>query len=80
MKQEADPHLWWTMHSNKFPTLYKLAKIYLTPTPSIAENERLFSIATRICSPFRSRLTGETIELIVTLKHRMIAPKAMRGT
>ena len=60
------------MHSNKFPTLYKLAKTYLIPTPSIAENERLFSIATR---PFRSRLTGETIELLVTLKHRMMRQK-----
>ena len=72
---EANSQLWWAMHSNKFPTLYKLAKIYLIPTPSIAENERLFSIATRICSPFRSRLTGETIELLVTPKHRMMRQK-----
>ena len=35
---ETNPQIWWATHSNKLPTLYTLAKIYLTPTPSIAEN------------------------------------------
>ena len=72
---DIDPQVWWSANGKQIPILFKLSQIYLIPTPSIAENERLFSIATRICAPYRAMLSGETIELLVTLKHRMMKKK-----
>ena len=72
---EIDPQVWWISNGKPMPILFKLSQIYLIPTPSIAENERLFSIATRICSPHRAMLSGKTIELLVTLKHRLVMKK-----
>ena len=72
---DIDSQVWWSANGKQIPILFKLSQVYLIPTPSIAENERLVSIATRICVPYRAMLSGETIELLVTLKHRMMKKK-----
>ena len=72
---EIDPQSWWSTNGKPMTMLFNLSQIYLVPTPYIAENERLFIIATRICAPHRAMLTGQTIELLVTLSHRMVMKK-----
>ena len=68
-----DPIKWWMHNSTKFPLMSQLAMVYLLPPASTADVERLFSVAGRICRPHRSRLSPESIELLVTLKHRMLS-------
>ena len=68
---ETDPINWWRRHQNRMPHLSRIAAIYLLPTPSIAENERVFSIAGRICRPHRATLDVSTLVMLVTLKHRL---------
>ena len=53
----------------------KLAKVYLLAAASIADVEGLFNVAGHICRPHRSRLNPKTIELLVTLKYRLLAEK-----
>ena len=72
---EIDSILWWEGNSNKLPLMAKLAKVYLLAPASTADVERLFSVAGRICRPHRSRLNPKTIELLVTLKYRLLAEK-----
>ena len=72
---ELDPVRCWIRNSSEMPLMSKLAMIYLLPPASIADVERLFSVAGRICRPHRSRLNPQTIDLLVTLKHRMLSKK-----
>ena len=72
---DIDSHVWWSANCKQIPILFKLSQVYLISTPSIAENDRLFRIGTRICVPYRVMLRGETIELFDTLKHRKMNKK-----
>ena len=72
---ELDPVRWWIRNSSKMPLMSKLAMIYLLPPASTADVERLFNVAGRKCRPYRSRLNPQTIDLFVTLKHRMLSKK-----
>ena len=72
---EIDPQVWWSTNGKPMPMLFKFSQIYLVPNTSLTKNVRLISIATRICAPHRAMLTGETIESLVTLKHRMVVKK-----
>ena len=72
---ELDPISWWEGNSTKLPLMAKLAKVYLLAPASTADVERLFSVAGRICRPHRSMLNTKTIELLVTLKYRLLAEK-----
>ena len=71
----TDPVNWWRQHQHRMPFLFKLSELYLLPTPSIAENERVFSIAGRICRPHRANLDLSTLVMLVTLKHRLKCSK-----
>ena len=57
----------------KFPLMSQLAMIYLLPPASTADVERLFSVAGRICRPHRSKSSPQSIELLETLKYRMLS-------
>ena len=70
---ELYPISWWEGNSTKLPLMAKLAKVYLLPPASTADVERLFSVAGRICRPHRSRLNPKTIEILVTLKYRLLS-------
>ena len=72
---ELDPITWWERNSDKLPLMAKLARVYLLSPASTADVERLFSIAGRVCRPHRSRLNPKTIELLVTLKYRLLTEK-----
>ena len=70
-KIETDPINWWRRHGTRMPHLFMISQIYLLPNPSIAENERVFSIAGRICRPHRASLDVKNLEMLFTLKHRL---------
>ena len=72
---ELDPISLWEGNSIKLPLMTKLAKVYLLAPSSTADVEWLFSVAGRICRPHRSKLNPKTIELLVTLKYRLLAEK-----
>ena len=55
-KIETNPINWLRRHGTRMPHLFMISEIYLLPNPSIAENERVFSIAGRICRPHRASL------------------------
>ena len=42
---------------------------------STAAVERLFSVAGRICCPHRTRFNPDAIELLMTLKYRLLSEK-----
>lgn len=70
---EVDVVEWWAHRKEKFPILSLLAPLYLIPSVSTAEVERLFSIVGR------ARLTPNTLSLLVTLKHRRVALKRLQS-
>ena len=55
-----DPLKWWKEQQRRFPTLARLAKIYLAVMATSAPSERIFSVASRIISARRTNLDPET--------------------
>jgi hypothetical protein len=52
-----DPVLvWWRDNQQRFPTLAKLARFYLAIPATSAPTERIFSVASKVLTKFRSRL------------------------
>ena len=70
-KIETNPINWLRRHGTRMPHLFMISQIYLLPNPSIAENERVFSIAGRTCRPHRASLDVKNLEMLVTVKHRL---------
>ncbi|KAE8241387.1 hypothetical protein A4X13_0g7437 [Tilletia indica] len=63
---DGHPGKWWKDNEVEFPRLAKLARIILSVPGSTAAVERIFSRAGIMCSSRRGRLTGETLDLLVT--------------
>ena len=53
-----DPLEWWRSNHYKFPTLWKLAQVYLAIPASAAASERAFSVAGNIVSQQRCGLSS----------------------
>ncbi|KAK0146551.1 Zinc finger BED domain-containing protein 1 [Merluccius polli] len=64
---KKDPLAWWSQHEEQLPILAHFAKKYLCITASSCASERIFSTSGNICSPRRSRLTEEHLEMLVFL-------------
>lgn len=62
-----DPLAWWSQHEAQLPILAHFAKKYLCISASSCASERVFSTSGNICSPRRSRLTEEHLEMLVFL-------------
>lgn len=66
-----NPISWWKNRQNVYPYLSKLARQYLACPPSSVPSERLFSSAGLIYDEKRSRLSAETAERLMFLKHNL---------
>jgi len=64
----SDPLKWWKQKEQEFPTLARIARIYLSIPASQATCERSFSLSGRICSDARTSLTPEHVEMMTMLK------------
>ncbi|XP_063757877.1 E3 SUMO-protein ligase ZBED1-like [Eleginops maclovinus] len=62
-----DPLAWWSQHEAQLPILAHFAKNYLCIAASSCASERVFSTSGNICSPRRSRLTEEHLDMLVFL-------------
>jgi hypothetical protein len=55
----SNPLEWWRQHKDTFPTLARLAKVYLAVQATSAPSERVFSQASKIINNVRSSLHPE---------------------
>ena len=63
--EDVDPLEWWWLNQNKFPTVAKLARKYLTLPASSVASERMFSLAGNIVNDNRTRLADDAIKDLV---------------
>ena len=55
----------------RFPTLAKLARVYLAIPATSAPSERVFSKAGQVIDQLRNRLSPETASMIIFMKSTM---------
>jgi hypothetical protein len=60
-----DPLMWWKDNEHRFPTLAKLARVYLCIPATSAPSERLFSSGGNLVSKKRCRLGVERVQDIL---------------
>ncbi|ESN90785.1 hypothetical protein HELRODRAFT_182611 [Helobdella robusta] len=63
-----DPATWWKFNTTKYPTISKVAQVYLAP-PTSVPSERLFSTAGDIITEHRTRLLPDNAEKLIFLKY-----------
>ena len=66
--EEAEPLLWWQVHSNELPILSKMARDYLTIQVTSVASEQAFSIAGNVITKNRNRLLPETARACLCVK------------
>ena len=66
--EKNDPLLWWKGNQLLFPTLPKLARIYLSIPATSAPTERIFSKAGLFITNRRGRLAPKLAGMLITLK------------
>ena len=69
--EENDPLLWWKKNQDVFPSLAKLARIYLAIPATSAPTERIFSRASLVINRLRSRLTPANARMAIFLKSNL---------
>lgn len=57
---DADALVWWRANHERFPTIAKLARRFLSKPATSVPSERIFSTAGLIINTLRSSLTVET--------------------
>lgn len=57
----------WEYLKPKYPTIYKLAKKYLSVQPTSCEVERVFSLTGRMSNLYKTRLSPEHLEMKIML-------------
>jgi len=68
-----DPLSWWRTNASKFPILAIMARNYLAIPATSASSERVFSTTGNIVTRNRNRLTGKTLEMLISLNKWGIA-------
>ncbi|ESO07503.1 hypothetical protein HELRODRAFT_170040 [Helobdella robusta] len=63
------PATWWKFNTRKYPTISKVAQVYLAPPPTSVPSERLFSTAGDIITEHRTRLLPDNAEKLIFLKY-----------
>lgn len=66
-----DPLRWWSTNKDKFPTLQKYAKRFLSAPPTSVYSERMFSEAGQIYDNLWTQLTPDHAESLLFLKHNL---------
>lgn len=69
--RQSDPYVWWSANANQYPTLNRLAKIYLSSPCSSVYSERLFSEAGLVYENKRNRLLPNNAEKLVFIHHNL---------
>ena len=70
-EKNVNPLKFWKANQSRYPTLSKIARIYLGVLATSAPVERVFSHARNIMRPDRSRLLPKNFENLVFLKVNM---------
>jgi hypothetical protein len=68
MELGNDPLQWWLLRKDQFPILFGMAEQYLAIPATSAPSERLWSIASRIVTIRRAKLSSEIVANIMFLK------------
>jgi hypothetical protein len=68
MEPGNDPLQWWLERKDQFPILFRMAERYLAIPATSAPSERLWSIASRIVTIRRAKLSSEIVADIMFLK------------
>ena len=61
------PLEWWKQNASRFKTLSSMAKLYLAVRAASAASERVFSVAGLTVNKLRSSLSGEHVDMLVTM-------------
>ncbi len=61
------PILWWNQQKDTFPTLFKLARRYLSVPGSSVPSEKVFSAAGNIITNKRASPNDETTSMLIFL-------------
>lgn len=67
----GDPMAWWSVNLSQYPTMAKIAKIYMTAPCSSIYSERLFSEAGNVYESKRNRLLPTNTEKLVFIHHNL---------
>lgn len=65
-RAHEEPLAMWSLISGRFPVLARFARRVLCISATSADVERLFSHAGDVCTPDRSQLTADKINMLVT--------------
>ena len=76
---KCNPLEFWAEHSRRFPILAAIAGRVLSIPPTEAECERTFSIAGRVHSKARNKLSGEHINQVVCLHQWLHMDEQLRS-
>ncbi|GET03141.1 zinc finger BED domain-containing protein RICESLEEPER 2-like [Rhizophagus clarus] len=66
--EKADPLLWWQAHGSEFPTLYEMARDFLTIQATSVASEQVFSIAGHTITKTQNKLLPETARALLYMK------------
>lgn len=75
-----DPLAWWGQHVADLPILAQFARQYMCIPASSCASERVFSTSGNICSPRRSRLSEEHLDILVFLAKNLNKTKGLSQT
>ena len=75
----GDPLAWWKTNEIRFPTLAKLARVYLAIPATSAPSERVFSKAGQVIGQLRSKLSPSTASMIIFMKSNLEAYELAMG-
>lgn len=73
-----DPLAWRGQHKADLPILAQFARQYMCIPASSCASERVFSTSGNICSPRRSRLSEEHLDILVFLAKNLNKTKSLR--
>jgi hypothetical protein len=68
---EVDPFEWWYENQKRFPTLYKIARKYLSIPVTSVLSKRLFSDTGNQISAERNRLKPSTVNELLFIKRNI---------
>lgn len=71
LERDANPLQYWADEKDRFSSLAKLARKYLSAPCSSVESERLFSSVAHILEDTRNRLSAENTEMLLFIHENL---------